>query len=164
MSELSNAIGGSAPKHTLTANGKTYTVGLITQGVKIAYEKALYHKARERIKSLGKEVDDEDRTAMTDRIMTAYEDGDFGILGTRGRKILATPAGVTVIMALLMEVEEHDVLQILLDNEEDTQAVFKTVLSESFPGVKFPFVNKPEANGEPQGPKAQGESSPAPSG
>jgi hypothetical protein len=46
MSELSSALGGSVPNHQIVCNGKTYHVSLITQAVKVAFERTLYQKAR----------------------------------------------------------------------------------------------------------------------
>lgn len=138
MSELSAALGGSAPKHTLKANGKSYPVSLITRGVKVAYEKALYALARERVNGLDETFSEAHKDAMSERLMTAYEDGDFDIMGVRGRKILATPVGISTLMGLLMDVTPDEAIGIFQDNEREVRTVFNTVIRESFPNIKFP--------------------------
>jgi hypothetical protein len=137
MSELSNALGGAAPKHTISANGKTYSVGLVTQAVKIAFEKALFQKAREGCKALREDLDPDQYLSLMEKLAKAYEDGDFAMEGSRGKKAIQSPQGAVLILSLLMGCDAQEVLQALLSNESEVLTVFRVVMKESFPGVKF---------------------------
>ena len=139
MSELSNACGGSAPKHKLTALGKTYEVGLVTNEVKIAFEKDLYHRARTSVATLRGDMDPEDYRTMMHDLAEAYELGEFAMEGLRGKRFLGKPRGTIAILMLLIGVGEQEMINIVLDNEPEVQSVFRVVMQESFPGAKMDF-------------------------
>lgn len=145
MSELSQALGGSAPKHTIKANGKVYSVGLVTQEVKVAYEKALYARAREGVREMKTDLDKDDYAEMFQTLADRYEAGEFALEGERGRKALNSPRGSLLLLSILMNVDEMEVIRIVSENEEEVNSVFKAVIKESFPGSRFEEPEAPKA-------------------
>jgi hypothetical protein len=148
MSELSQSIGG--PPFKVTIGDKTYSVGLVTNDIKIAYEKALYAKGREAVVSLRQDLTSEEYIAMMTGLADAHGNGDFAIEGKRGLKALSSPRGSFLILSLLFNVDESELLKIILADEAQVMSVFKAVLKESFPGVDFKDVT----TGDAQLPKA----------
>ena len=148
MSELSRALGGDGPPFKLNIGGKTYTVGLVTQDVKAAYEKELFRKARESVAALRNDLPAEDYRGMMTDLAAKYEAGAFAMEGERGRAMLATPRGSMLVLSLLLGVDEQEVMRVMLADEAQVMAVFRAVLRESFPGVDF------AEGGAPDSPKA----------
>lgn len=165
MSELSSALGGSAPKHHIHCNGKQYPVNLITQAVKVAYEKALFEKARTVIASMKTMFDRDQYAAKVDQLADRYTEGYFAMESEYGQKSLKRPGGSVLLLSILMgqyspqgeflaPMPELDVINIVSQVPEEAGAVFKVVMTESFPGVD---VEKLSADVEGQAdPKAQG--------
>lgn len=166
MSELGNALGGSGSKHPLTIGGKTYHVGLVTQAIKLAYERALYARAREGLAALRGDLDGDMYAEGMFKLSEKYEDGEFALEGERGKKTLKSPHGVTLILSLLMGVDQQEVLQCLLTDETQVQNVFRSVMRESFPSAAWDVkpAEGEAASGGQSLPKAPSEPTPAPSG
>lgn len=167
MSELSAAVGGSGPKHQITSNdGVTYPVSLVTQGSKIAYEKALFKRARETLAPIKGIVDKDYYERKMDALVERYEKGDFAMESDFGRQTLGKPGGAVLLLSILMgskkpdgEIDpmpELDVMKLIAQKPEETAAVFKAVIVESFPGLstdELADVTKAEQEGPL--PKAQ---------
>lgn len=176
MSELSNALGGSAPKHNLICKGVKYPVSLITQAVKVAYERALYEKARTALADIKPIVDKDYYERRMDALVERYESGGFAMESEFGQKALTKPGGSILLLSILLGIPaksattgepiiipmpELDVVNIVSQAPEETALVFKTVVAESFPGVDvneialnlgqepLPKVQSP--NGSPSG-------------
>lgn len=143
MSELSQSLGG--PPFKVTIGAKTYSAGLVTNEIKIAYEKALYQKAREAVVGLRADLSSDEYIAIMSSLADAQGNGDFAIEGKRGLKALSSPRGSFLVLSLIFGVDETELLNMLLLDEAQVQAVFKAVLRESFPGVKFEDPPDPKA-------------------
>jgi hypothetical protein len=144
VSELSQALGGAAPKHRIECNGKVDPVGLVTQGVKVAYERALYEKARAALAGVRRDVDKDYYERRMDALVEKYQDGSFAMESEFGRKALQKPGGSILLLSLLMgttgpdgvtPLPELEVITLVSQKPEEVGAVFKTVIAESFPGV-----------------------------
>lgn len=165
MSELSSALGGSAPKHRITAGGRSYPVSLVTQTVKVAFEKALYEKARAAVASVKGIVDRDHYERKIDALTDAYLDGSFSIEAELGRKALTRPGGPVLLLSILMgsptadgkditPLPEIEVINVVAQAPEEVAAVFRVVMKESFPAADFEAAEAQIAAGGQPGPKA----------
>src|ERR1051325_486436 len=100
MSELSSSLGGSASKHHILCKDKAYPVSLVTQNVKVTYEKCLYERARRAIASL-KSISDKDYyEAKLDALVEKYQDGYFALESEYGKKALTKPGGSILLLSI----------------------------------------------------------------
>lgn len=136
MSELSAALGGAAPSYTLVVDGKTYTMGLITQAAKVAFEKALFNKAREAARMMKEDWGDE-YGAKLDELSEKFQEGEFSLEGARGQKSLGKPWGVVMMLSILLGVDQQETMKLMTTHSDELVSLFKLVVKESFPGVKF---------------------------
>lgn len=162
MSELSSALGGSAPKHTIVAGGKAYPVGLVTQAVKVAYEKALYQRARAALADVRAISDKDFYERKLEALVQTYQDGGFAMESEFGRRAMGKPGGSVLLLSLLMgavgpdgvtvvPLPELEVINLVSQAPAEVAAVFKSVVAESFPGVG---VEQAAADLETADPKA----------
>lgn len=144
MSELSSALGGDAPRHVLTVNGKTYTLSLITQGVKVAYEKRLFHKARMALSEVRAFVDKDYYENRMDELIHDYKTGGFAIESEYGQTMMKSASGVLLLLSLLMgerkgddivPLPESEVTMVLVSAETELLSMLSAIVSESFPGI-----------------------------
>lgn len=144
MSELSNALGGSGPKHEISCAGKTYPMMYVTQAVKDAYGKALYRRAREALTLIRNEVDKDFYESRMGALVDRYTDGQFAIESEYGKRSLEKPGGSILLLSIMLgtkngpdiiPMSELEVVNIVSQAPEEVKAVFKTVIAESFPGV-----------------------------
>jgi hypothetical protein len=137
MSELSRALGDHGPRHEIACNGKTYKVGLVTQAVKVGYEKKLYQHAKDAVTALRHDLDGDQYVGMLTRLTDAYEAGEFAMEGTRGLKALKSPKGAMVLLGLLIGCDEIETLNLASQKKEEVAAALNLAISESFPGATF---------------------------
>lgn len=178
MSDLSSALGGSAPKHAIVCGGKEYPVGLVTQNVKVAYEKALYQKARAALAEFRGVVDKDYYERKTDALLDHYFKGHFALESEFSRAAMARPGGTLLLLSLLMgrsvadgaggmtiiPFPELDLINVASQAPDEVAAVLKVVLAESFPAMD---VTKAEAAAAAEGeigPKAPPAPTPGPFG
>lgn len=146
MSELSSALGGSAPKHHISYNGVSYPVMLVTQGVKVAYEKALFQKVRDGLAQIRETVDKDYYEKKMDKLVDRYEEGEFAMESEYGKKTLGKPGGSLMLLGIILgkkqpdgdiiPMPQLDVMNLIAAKPEEVAAVFRAVIIESFPGVK----------------------------
>jgi len=173
MSELSGAVGSAGPKHKITVGNKQYPISLVTQGVKLAFEKALYEKARAALRSIRGDVDKDYYERKMDGLIEHYQTGGFAMESEFGKKAMESPSGVVLLLALLMgtanpndpaditPMSQIDLINAVSAAPDEFAAVFKTVIIESFPGAD---VEKLIAEAEKLDPKAQARASGSSSG
>lgn len=147
MSELSKALGDTAPKHTIEANGKTYEVGLITQAVKVGYEKRLYQHAKDAVTALRRDMDSEEYVGMLTKLTDAYEEGQFALEGQRGMKAIQSAKGSLILVSLLTGADEIEVMNAVSAKPQEFATVIDTVIKESFPGAKVERAGPADPNG-----------------
>lgn len=152
MSELSNAR-GDGPRHPFKACGKDYSIGLLTRDIKIAFAKSLYARAREAVKAMRDDMDKAEHQAMFDRLSDEYTLGEFSMEGKRGQAFLLKPVGRILLLSLLIGTDEHEAMQILVDADAapEVQSLLRTVLKESFPGVKDEVLDGDDPKKAPPG-------------
>lgn len=169
MSELSNALGGSAPKHQLRCGDKTYPVMLVTQAVKVAYERALFAHARDALAAVRDVVDKDYYATRMDALVKTYQDEEFAMGSDFGKKSLGRPGGTVLLLSILLgtavskpngeiDITPMPALQvanIVSQVPEEAAAVFKAVIAESFPGVD---VEKITGGDSPKAPAPTGAS------
>lgn len=152
MSELASVLGDSV-RHPFKVRGKDYSIGLITQDVKVAFAKAVYAKAREGVATLRGDMDKDDYLTMLGKLSDEYTLGEFAMEGKRGQAFLLKPLGRIVLLSLLLGVNEHEAMQLLVDEESgasaELQILLRTVMKESFPGMKDELLD-----GDTESPKA----------
>lgn len=136
MSELSKALGNAAPPHQVVHDGRTYSFALLDQIHKNAIEKRLYQNAREAVYVDREHMDSEQYVLRLDKIRDAYELGEYGFFGERGGKILQTARGLVLLLETLTGEREDAILTLLAARPEEVNAVIKSVMAESFKGVK----------------------------
>ena len=136
MSELSKALGNTAPPHQITHEGKTYSFFLVDQIRKNALEKRLYQNAREAVYADREYMNSEEYLKRLDAVREAYELGQYGFFGERGGKILQTPRGMLMLLEVLTGENEDAVIELMTARPEEVNTVIRTIMSESFKGVK----------------------------
>lgn len=161
MSELSTALGSAGPKHRLTANGKTYPVGLITQAVKVAYEKELYHRARRALADVRAITDKDHYERRLDTLIDRYDAGYYAMESDHGRAVFGTPTGTLLMVSLLLgataangditPLPETEAMNVLMAAPEEAASLLKLVIKESFPDLP---PEPDAAPGDTAGPKA----------
>jgi hypothetical protein len=174
MSELSSALGGSVPNHQIVCNGKTYHVSLITQAVKVAFERTLYQKAREALGSVRDISPPVYYEKKLDALLESYQQGKFAMESEFGKKAMANPGGGIMLLSLLMgetrgntiiPLPETEIMAIAVQVPDEASMILRTVMRESFPGVDIDKIEadikakaKAEAEAEAEAdadPKAQ---------
>lgn len=153
MSELASVLGDSV-RHPFKVRGKDYSIGLITQDIKVAFAKSVYAKAREGVASLRSDMDKDDYLAMLAKLADEYTLGEFAMEGKRGQAFLLKPLGRIVLLSLLLGVNEHEAMRILVDEDAaaEIQVLLRTVMKESFPGIKDEVLDEGQQSPKvPQG-------------
>lgn len=179
MSELSSALGGSAPRHFLTGpDGKKYAIGLVTQNIKIAYEKELFRQARETLASMRPLYDREAYNDRLDALVKKNDDGHFSLGGEFSKAAMGRPRGAIMLLSLLMgttvskpngEIDitpfpEWELMKLVAAAPDEVDTILKVVIRESFPNIPESELTPPpvtvagsgaDEGGTPD-PKAQG--------
>jgi hypothetical protein len=136
MSELSKALGNVAPPHQITHDGKAYSFYLLDQTRKNALEKRLYQNAREAVYIDREHMSSDEYLKRLDAVREAYELGEYGFFGERGSKVIQTARGLILLLETITGESEDAVLSLLTARPEEVNTLLKTVMSESFKGVK----------------------------
>lgn len=152
MSALSETLGNAkgVPPHQIEANGKVYTARLWDDGLAVGYERRLYDKAVE-VERQNFEKGIFDRKMFNhrlDRITDRYAAGQYSFTGEVGEGVMKTRAGMLVILSLILGVPEMEVVRIIVARPSETTALFKLVLKESIPGIKFGKAKKDRKKGK----------------
>lgn len=145
MSALSEALGNAGPAYTLTHDGKTYTVRLIDQGVKVAFEKALFERARQAAVSCKDLYSPEAFAARLDQISEAKAVGEYELLSPRGLRLMQTLPGVQLLLSLMLDTDDAIISAIVASQPAEVKSLVKVVLRESFPGLTVGVDADPNA-------------------
>lgn len=151
MSELSAALGDSAPKHHILCGDKRYPVRLVTQAVKVGFEKLVYEKARAATASIRDITDKEHYHKLINDLLEMNKKGGFSMEAPYGKEVMESPSGAIVLLSLLMgsmcadgktiePMPEMDVLKIVAQAPDETNLILRTVMQDSFPGVEVEKV------------------------
>lgn len=97
----------------------------------------MYQTAREAVTGLRHDLDSDQYVAMLKELCLAYEAGDFAFEGKRGSKALGTSKGGIILLSLLAKCNEHEALNLLVENPVEVRALLESSIQDSFPGVKF---------------------------
>lgn len=150
MSELSTALGGSAPKHFITGpDGTRYPIGLVTQNVKVAYEKELFRQARETLAKMRELYDRDAYNDRLDALVRKNDDGHFSLGGEFSQAAMSRPRGAIMLLALLMgttvpkpngEIDiipfpEWELMKLVAAAPHEIDTLLKVVMRESFPNI-----------------------------
>lgn len=161
MSELNAALGSA--KHHIRFTDKAgvarcYPVSLVTQAAKAAYAVALFERARDSLGRVKAIADKDYYERKLDALTDAYLNGDFALEAELGRKALTRPGGSVLLLSILMgaadaPLPEAEVINVVAQAPDETAAVFKAVMRESFPAADFEAAEAAVAGGPPA-PKA----------
>lgn len=172
MSVEGETLGGS---HPFSHNGKDYKVSLINKRIKVAFERALFKKAREALKETRPDYDeraaeeaadlpeikDKDKRdkavaevyakhaaaykARQDELEDQYTCGDYTFESAKGQKAIGSAPGMLLLISLTFGVDIEEAFNLLTTAGEEVQAMIKLIIRESFPGVKVEEDDEQEA-------------------
>jgi hypothetical protein len=160
MSELSQALGNHGKKHAITRDvtdeagnvtTESYEFSLITQGVKIDYEKSLYAKAKDAIKTDRAEMGAAWYERKLDDLRTQFEAGEFAFESPRGQKALKSNAFALTFLTLLVTrdgqpIDSNRALDLMASNGPEVKNTLRLILNESFPSL----AKKQEGEADPK--------------
>src|SRR5581483_777209 len=129
MSELTASVGGGL---TFAHKDKTYTVSLITQKVKAAFEKAQFGRAREAALALKDLMDRGEYLAHLKQLNDDYISGAYGLDSERGLNFAQTTNGSILLCSLLFGVSEDEMAQLLLEAKDEITQLMSLVIKQSF--------------------------------
>lgn len=132
MSVLSEVIGNSVP-HEFIHKGKTYKVGLITQGIKCAFERKLYARAVEAASLMKEAMTATEYQEHLAKLRDDYATGEYAFESNRGQKSLQTIPGIIAICSLLFHTDELDLIKLVNERTADIVSLLQLLLKESFP-------------------------------
>lgn len=132
MGTLSECGGATTP-HQITHDGKTYTVGLVTQEVKIAFERKLFAQARDAALALKECMTPDEYRQHLKTLNDDYISGKYALESERAVSLLQTPKGCLLLCGLLIGADETELLRLLVRRKDEVTAMLEVVLRESFP-------------------------------
>lgn len=131
---MSEVYGG---KHLFTHRGKTYEVSLVTMGLSRDFENRRYHAAREALRELKEDYPTDEYVKRIDALRERYDTGAFGLAHVENLKAVANPKDAVLLLSLLFGVDEITALEIISEHPAEIPSLLKTILKESFPGIRF---------------------------
>src|SRR5581483_7298486 len=130
MSTISECL---ATPHEFAHKGKTYSVSLITQNVKAAFEKRLFGRAREAASAMRDLMSTEDYRQHLKALNDDYIAGQNAFESERGIKAVQTINGMVSLCSLLFDIDEQEMLKIIVERKEEVTSLVNLIFKESFP-------------------------------
>ncbi len=129
MSELTSAF----PNHKFEINGVQYKVKLVSYSVMAEFENNLFSKTLAHLKEVQHVMTPEHYERKLDECLKAFDDGEFGFQGTRGKKALEGMPGMVMLASLLLSCPEDEAVKIATEHTTELVNLIKMVHKESFP-------------------------------
>src|SRR5579872_6432451 len=98
MSALSEALGVG---HELTVGGKVYHFSLITQDIKVSFERKLFARAKELAKNYRELMDKDEYATHLLKLGDEYQAGEYALESKKGANWLKTVPGMSMLVGLL---------------------------------------------------------------
>lgn len=132
MSCLGEVLGGAVP-HQFFHKEKTYKVSLITQAVKLAYERHLYGKAKEAAAGMRELMNGEEYRQHLKELNDSYIMGEYAFESKRGLEYMQTAPGVLALASLLFDTDEMTLMKLVGERPDDVSSLIQLLVKESFP-------------------------------
>ncbi len=139
-----------AGPHEFDHKGKTYTVSLITQNVKLAFEKGLFARAKRAALELRDLLSPEDYLAHVKALNDDYISGQYAFESERGLAAVSTISGMVLLTSLLFGCPEDEVVPILTERKDEVIGLIQMIFKESFPGTDKEGSNAATAAPDPE--------------
>ncbi len=127
---LGAVLGG---EHLFRHNDKEYRVRLVTHDVLLAYERALFTRARDAARELRSCMTPEEYQSHLQRLNDGYMRGEYSLQSELGQATLKTAPGMISLCALLWQVSEDEMLRLLTECGPEVASLLEAVVKESFP-------------------------------
>lgn len=106
---------------------------MITQKVKLAYERHLFQKEVEAVRLLRDAMTADEYLGQLEKLRQLYAKDYYAFLGKRGQKSLKTVPNMLFLCSLLWGVADDDEMLILLkERQEDVSHLLSIIIKESF--------------------------------
>jgi hypothetical protein len=130
MSTLGEVVGGS---HELSHNGVTYKISLITQKVKVQFERHLFAKRKECLLQIKEMMDSKEYADALEQLSKDYMAGLFAFEGKFGVEFIGTEPGQVYLVSLLFGIaDEQEALRLIKDKAQEVTSLLRLVIKESY--------------------------------
>lgn len=133
MSELTKILGDDGPRYEFPYKGEVYRVSLVTQQVKVAYEKRLFARAKAVAREMRDLLTPREYRKHLKQLNDDYIAGEYAFMSLRGMKAMKSVESMTYLVSLLFGISEEKALGLTADATEEVEALLDVVLRESFP-------------------------------
>jgi len=124
-----------AEAHEFVHKDKVYKVGLVNQAVKLKFERALFHRAKEAALEMRDLMTPDEYRDHLKQLNDDYIGGQYGMDSPRGLEVLRSVQGGITLVALLFGVDNAEAVQLIMERKDDVTALLQVVLHESFPAM-----------------------------
>ena len=165
MSELSQIAGNHGVPYSLETPDGTVTFSLITQAVKIEFEKALYAQAKDALREDRAEMGDEWYERKLDALREQYEAGEYAFESERGKKALRNATWAVRFLQMITRLGGtpltwEKALDLMASHGAEVKNILAQVLKDSFPSLRLAeqkaAKGKAKKGGDPLGEAAGG--------
>lgn len=111
---------------------KGHNVSLITQDVKLAFERKLFAKAKDNAKTMKELMDKEEYANHLQKLGDDFMNGGFALESTRGTDFLKTVQGITTLVGLLFSVTEDEALRLVKEGGVEVSSLIRQIIKESY--------------------------------
>lgn len=124
-------LGGEGPPRTFEHNGRTYTVSLLTQKHKAAFEDYLKRRAMDTLRAMRGYIGHDEHLEDKKRLMRDIATGIYAFHGEVAAEALATPDGSIQLAAILFGTSHEDMAKLLVDRGAEVREILDAVMAES---------------------------------
>ncbi len=135
MSALSETLGNAASPHTITHRGKTYTISLVDQRAKTAFERWNFERDKERLREVKDILPPDDYAIRARALSDAWMGGEFDFESPSSMAAMQTEKGMLALARILIGCSEEEVICLAVERSDDLTAIMELVFKESMPEV-----------------------------
>lgn len=149
MSDISSMLGAEAAPHTIEHDGKTYNFGPIDQRAKSAWERHLWHEARQALRESVEGLPDSVQAEAASKLAARKAAHEFAFFGPVSAEAMKTLPGQVVMGGILANVPRAEAEALFMARPGEVSGILTDIVNESFSSlVEF---GKAQAAGGPEG-------------
>ncbi len=115
---------------------KVYHCSLVTQNIKLQFEKRLFARAKDAAIGMREAFTKEEYLQHIGDLNSKYLRGDYAFESEIGLDACKTITGLKLLVSLLFNISEEEAVGLAIECKEEMMQVVTMAIQQSFPGMK----------------------------
>lgn len=133
MATVGSALGAAVPQRTITHDGRTYTVGLLTQAVKAAFEEWLAEPYLATIQKMAHLLPPERVMDLIREAAAEASSSKYSFYGPLALEKMGTVEGGLKLASLLLGCDEQEAVSLMAARGDEVRLLLEVAVAKSLP-------------------------------